>query len=599
MREGRNAIGWLLLLAALALYGATINDEITAPDERQRLALAEAIAANGLGALEDSGTVSRYPPLTSIVAAPFVGAARALGSHKPLVWGRRGAAVSSVVVCALIVLVLFQTMRRLGYDPLASTLVGAAFVLANPLWPYSKRLYSEPLSALLVTAVALGLAELGRRPRLGVSLIVGSLGLLMLSAPAPAAVTGLAALAALTLARRWRALAWSIAGLALCLAGVVAMQFLRFGKLASGYEGEKFTFEMATGLYGLVLSPGRSVFLYAPLVLLGVPGALLAWRRGQRMLPAFAMLALVGQVTLMAAWWSWHGGDCYGPRLTLAVLPAAGLLAVELARLRWARWLLVPITALGLYAQLLGVAFVHEYDSYLWPDAERTATDRYDWEWAQLRRLPRDVDRARYEMSSLLLQRDDHDATVIRGDGRPVDAVEVTQGGESIVHKWAIADVRVFARGRRVPTREAGLTLEPMPPLAGGGGLSAATDDDIRSGWFVGTRRDGLAVRVRLGARVRALDRLELVHWPYRDDFPSHVTAVAVGPNGARRPLEVVQGAPDLHMPLSFWLLVALGLGALAGAIALGVRDARERRSRRAAPAQGASSTDSSERSAV
>ena len=575
MREGGNAIGWLLLLAALALYGATINDELTAPDERQRLALAEAIATNGLGALDGSGTVSRYPPLTSIVAAPFVGTARALGARQPLVWGRRGAAASSMVVTALIVLALFATMRRAGYDPLACALAGAAFVLANPLWPYSKRLYSEPVSTLMVTLVALGLAALGRRPRGGVVLIVVALGLLMLAAPAPAAVTGFAALAALAVAGRWRAPAWSVAALGVCLAAVVAMQYLRFGKLASGYEGEKFTFEMAEGLYGLVLSPGRSVLLYAPLVLLGVPGAVLAWRRGMRMLPVFAMLVLVVQVTLMAAWWSWHGGDCYGPRLVIAVLPAAGLFAVEIARRRWARWLLVPVTALGLYAQLLGVAFVHEYDSYLWPDGQRTSKNRYDWEWAQLRRLPHDVDRARYELSSLLVRRDDHDRTVIRGDGRAVESIVVTQGGESIVHKWAIADVRVIERGRRVPNRDAAVTTEPMPPLASGGGSAAATDADPRSAWFVGTRRDGLGVRVRLRP-ARAVERVELVHWPYRDDFPSHVTAVAIDARGARRPLTVEQGAPRVYMPVAFWLLVVLGLGSLAGAIALGARATRK-----------------------
>jgi hypothetical protein len=115
---------------------------------------------------------------------------------------------------------------------------------------------------------------------------------------------------------------------------------------------------LLAGLHGLLFSPGKSVFLYAPLLLLAVPGALRMARERRRELYVLALPVLF---TLLAAarWWAWSGDVAWGPRLLVPVLPLAFVPALFAlpgpSRVR--RALFAALCALGLYVGFLGVAF--------------------------------------------------------------------------------------------------------------------------------------------------------------------------------------------------------------------------------------------------
>src|SRR6185503_4969652 len=83
------------------------------------------------------------------------------------------------------------------------------------------------------------------------------------------------------------------------------------------------------GLAGLLLSPGRGLFVYSPVLILGVAGLAAGWRRGRPLFaPAAAGVALfVAACAFRQVWW---GGYCYGPRMLadLAPLLAFGLVPV-------------------------------------------------------------------------------------------------------------------------------------------------------------------------------------------------------------------------------------------------------------------------------
>ncbi|HEY5944793.1 MAG TPA: hypothetical protein VIV40_04850 [Kofleriaceae bacterium] len=65
----------------------------------------------------------------------------------------------------------------------------------------------------------------------------------------------------------------------------------------------------ATGIAGLLVSPARGLVWFAPIVIVGVVAALRS--RTQRWIGA----GIVLQVVAMAAFFKWHGGQAYGPRL--------------------------------------------------------------------------------------------------------------------------------------------------------------------------------------------------------------------------------------------------------------------------------------------
>ena len=109
----------------------------------------------------------------------------------------------------------------------------------------------------------------------------------------------------------------------------------RFGSpVATGYtqferERQLFAPNLAPALFGFLFSKQRSVLIYFPVLIL----ALLAWPRFWRRyrFDAAIILGPAAVIFLLnCAFTNWRGGECYGPRYLLPVLPLLSLPAVEL-----------------------------------------------------------------------------------------------------------------------------------------------------------------------------------------------------------------------------------------------------------------------------
>ena len=103
---------------------------------------------------------------------------------------------------------------------------------------------------------------------------------------------------------------------------LLAHNAVLFGSpFAFGYpataEGAKrlnsFDTPMLTGLYGLLLSPGKSVFLFAPPIILAIFGLRQLWRRNRGLATLAALLPLTG-LFFYSKYSQWEGGYCVGPR---------------------------------------------------------------------------------------------------------------------------------------------------------------------------------------------------------------------------------------------------------------------------------------------
>src|SRR5262249_57291669 len=82
------------------------------------------------------------------------------------------------------------------------------------------------------------------------------------------------------------------------------------------------------GLAGVVVSPGRGLFVYSPFLLFGVPGIISAVRCRDR----FQILLAVGilaYIITVAVWTSWWGGKSFGTRMMTEIFPGAVLLSAR------------------------------------------------------------------------------------------------------------------------------------------------------------------------------------------------------------------------------------------------------------------------------
>jgi hypothetical protein len=150
--------------------------------------------------------------------------------------------------------------------------------------------------------------------------------------------------------------------------------------------GPKPTSEFAAktwiGVFGMFLSPGKSIFLYAPPLLLTL-FALPALLRKHRDL-LLAMLLTVGPVVYVSASvMFWTGDYAWGPRYLVFAVPVMLLPGVMVfdEKLRaargWARHglrgLLGAVMAVGIFVQVLGSAFYWD----LWIRVGFTASEKW------------------------------------------------------------------------------------------------------------------------------------------------------------------------------------------------------------------------------
>ena len=327
-------------------------------------------------------------------------------------WSRLLISLTNCALTGLTAAALFAWLVTLGFRARASTLTAVAYGLGTAAWPFTRTFLSEPLSALCLVLSALGIARyhrsLGHRKEghrwlwmagaiAGFAVHVHALNLsalpcLLAYALVPLRRGGGAAGRSPLWGRRR---AWGGA-LLLGLAGVAALglsQELRFG---SPWETGRFGIYSHfvppwTGLAALFVAPGRSLFLYAPAVTLGLAGVPALRRR----LPVVTwfIAAMIGVRALAIATRSdWYGGWALGPRHLVPVLPFAVVPLVMLWE-RWERWggarrlgfgaLQLSAVAITCYLSLFSI---FEWMVHLSRDPElgthRALMDASHWRWS-------------------------------------------------------------------------------------------------------------------------------------------------------------------------------------------------------------------------
>ncbi len=157
-----------------------------------------------------------------------------------------------------------------------------------------------------------------------------------------------------------------IVGAGLGLALALVYNWFRFGSpfaLGSALLERQFHFPLfgnpLVGLATLLLSPGKSIFLYSPPIILG----LLGFRRLRRHVPSLGLTLLAASVILVLflSNIAFVGGDwCWGPRYLVPLLPLWALAFPFVTVQRFRRSLVAAIVGAGLAVQLAALAVDHQ-----------------------------------------------------------------------------------------------------------------------------------------------------------------------------------------------------------------------------------------------
>jgi hypothetical protein len=329
-----------LFVGVLAVYVAVLRGRIEAYDSQVMISVTKNLVDHGSLTTLHSGWTFRpdsrpYAPYgigVSILAVPAYVISKWTGNFPVVV------SLIAPLITAWCVALIYWIARALNWRALHGVVAAIAFGLFSMALWYTTELFSEPGITLCVLVIVFGVIRWRRGSRWA-SLWIGLAAACALQLRSDSLFTVWIMLAALPLFLPWAEIR-SRRSLLLVLAPMAASGGLlawyneyRYHRLlVSSYgPGGGFTNPLWHGLRGLLFSPGRSMFVFNPLTVLGVVGLVLLFtnrRIRDRPLAVLAAIAVLPRIAFFANWGVWDAGSVWGPRFLLPSVAVLSLMIV-------------------------------------------------------------------------------------------------------------------------------------------------------------------------------------------------------------------------------------------------------------------------------
>lgn len=309
------------------------------------------------------------------------------------------ASMVNAVWGALLVVVLYLYLRSMAMNHRISLWLSFILVLSTNVFVYTKHAFPHMMFVSLLT-LAFYLVRRHAQTHRGVYLLAAGLayGGVIISYN-PTFLFPVPALGLYYLAHHWQIkqimskswwlgrvkdTAMGLVGLLPLVATYILFNRLRFGGTGtSGYTVDGNiplpTFPQAyvifEGIWGLLFSPGKSIFLFSPIL---ISLFIFGYKLSKKILPeliAFVTLTLtylwfIGTLRGGVDFLVWHGESSWGPRYMLPMLPLAIVLIAtiytKLNRLQ-KTFIFYPLIAIGLAIEIIGVSLPYQVRFYALP----------------------------------------------------------------------------------------------------------------------------------------------------------------------------------------------------------------------------------------
>jgi len=322
-------------------------------------------------------TASKYGVGQTLVAVPFFIIGDAISKFFPddksdIIIGYFLYAVNAVIT-SLLIAAFYGFSRYLRYPIKTSFYSSAVLGLCTICFPYARMFFMHPLTALLLLFMIFHLTNYARRQNAKDVFLSGLFFALLLLTRIDTLVIIIVIIPYYIIVHAHPN--WSKCGISgryikdaiifffpviVAIIAHLIINYLKFGAFRqSGYEGEGFTTTLSFGLYGLLFSPSRSIFLYSPPLILCLMGLVRFFSKRPILSVTILSVAML-QIFFFAKWHDWHGGLSWGPRYLLPLVPLCMLFINEIF-LRFQKYskqfrgLIIFIILAGLIVQLIGV----------------------------------------------------------------------------------------------------------------------------------------------------------------------------------------------------------------------------------------------------
>jgi hypothetical protein len=297
--------------------------------ENQNLSFSESVTV----AETQGHQYSKYGLGMSVLAIPFYILGKVLsallGIEASMATQFTVSMINAILTAFSCVMIYHFALDRLNFRSSTGLFLAAGFGLSTIAWYYSEDFMSEPATTLFLLSAVYFTTNPNKESK-KISLLIAGIFL------ACAVSCRLATLLAVPGFIFYHWIMWkdqqkvseigadifrAALPVAVALIIIMAYNYVRFEDIfESGYEKGGFGGRFLVGLFGILFSPGKSIFLYNPLTIFGC----LAFKRFiavNKKVALFFSWLIVSHLLMFSSWHSWPGGMGWGPRLMLVVMP--------------------------------------------------------------------------------------------------------------------------------------------------------------------------------------------------------------------------------------------------------------------------------------